>query len=51
MTKEPNPETCARGNHPIGRTRYVGWDDRGPICEDCWMADPNVIRSLGSETD
>lgn len=33
------PPLCARGDHPLGSRYHVGWDPKGPICDDCWYED------------
>lgn len=30
---------CSRGEHPLGNYYHVGWDPKGPICNECWYAE------------
>ena len=45
------PSTCVRCHVPLGEVRHVGWDPRGPVCENCWALDVDTKEQARWEKD
>ena len=42
---------CVRCLKSIQDVVHRGWDDRGPICEDCWEKEVEAIEKIRHERE